>query len=220
MAATTKSFIDHIRGGFSRTTVTSNLPLAVVVVVGAILSFRSHAVLRQDRDMVVHTYQVIGSVRHALLLTEQSQSAQDGFVITGAKESLQRYEGRKKLVPATLSDLDRLLIRNEMQQKRLARLRMLLGQKFGEFDVAIEARRAQGFEAAQAHIKLQQSRAEMDSIRALVSEMESVEERLLEERARHVQDSEKRILLVGAATAAFSVVIRLYLAMRVARKSS
>src|SRR6186713_1746017 len=156
--ATTGSFIDHIRGGFSRTTVTSNLPLALVVVVGAILSFRSHTVLRQDRDMVVHTYQVIGSVRHALLLTEQSQSAQAGFVITGALESLDRYEDRKKLVPATLSDLDRLLIRNENQQKRLARLRILLDQKFSEFDAAIQVRRAQGFEAAQAQIKVQQSR--------------------------------------------------------------
>ena len=53
--------------------------------------------------MVVHTYQVIGAVRHILLLTEQSQSAQDGFVITGAQESLDRYEDRKKLVPATRS---------------------------------------------------------------------------------------------------------------------
>jgi CHASE3 domain sensor protein len=214
--ATTASFIDNIRGGFSRTTITSNVPLALVVVVGAILSFRSHAVLRQDRDMVVHTYQVIGSVRHALLLTEQSQSAQDGFVITGAQESLDRYEGRRKLVPATLSDLDRLLVRNEDQQKRLARLRSLLDQKFSEFDAAIQARRVEGFGAAQAHIKVQQGRAEMNSIRELVSEMDSVEEQLLKERARHVEASERRILLVGAATAAFSVGIRIYLAMRAA----
>ncbi len=210
------SFIDHIRGGFSRTAVTSNLPLILIVVVGAILSFRSHALLRQDRDMVVHTYQVIGSVRHALLLTEQSEGAQDGFVITGAQESLDRYDGRKKLVPATLSDLDGLLIRNEDQQKRLARLRNLLDQKFRQFDTAIQARRGKGFEAAQAQIKVQQSRAEMDSIRALVSEMDSVEEQLLKERAGHVEASEKRILLVGAGTAAFSIAIRVYLATRAA----
>src|SRR3954452_17113923 len=110
-------FMAHIQRGLSRTTITSSIPLALVVVVGAILSFRSHAVLRQDRDMVVHTYQVIGSVRNVLLLTEQSQSAQAGSVITGTQESLDRYEGQKKLVPATLSDLDRLLIRTESQQK-------------------------------------------------------------------------------------------------------
>jgi CHASE3 domain sensor protein len=111
-------------------------------------------------------------------------------------------------MPATLSDLDRLLIRNRNQQKRLARLRSLIDQKFSEFDAAIQARSAQGFEAAQSQIKVQQSRAAMDSIRALVSKMDSVEEQLLRERARHVEASEKRILLVGAATAAFSVGIR------------
>ena len=36
--------------------------------------------------MVVHTYQVIGAVRQALLLTEESESAQNGFVITTAPE--------------------------------------------------------------------------------------------------------------------------------------
>ena len=100
--------------------------------------------------------------------------------------------------------------------ERLARLRSLIDQKFSEFDAAIQARSAQGFEAAQSQIKVQQSRAAMDSIRALVSKMDSVEEQLLRERARHVEASEKRILLVGAATAAFSVGIRIYLAMRAA----
>src|SRR3954451_10956274 len=145
----TRSFIGDIKGGLSRTTLTSSIPLALVVVVGALLSFRSHAVLRQDRDMVVHTYQVIGAVRQALLLTEESESAQNGFVITADPEFLDTYQARKKLLPATLSDLDRLLVRNQDQQKRLTRLRSLLEQKFSQFEAAIQARSTQGFDAAQ-----------------------------------------------------------------------
>src|SRR3954452_17691153 len=62
-------FMAHIQRGLSRTAITSSIPLALLVVVGAILSFRSHAVLRQDRDMVVHTYQVIGAVRQESVRT-------------------------------------------------------------------------------------------------------------------------------------------------------
>src|SRR3954451_7737062 len=121
----------QIRGGLSRTALTSSLPLALVVVVGTVLSFRSHAVLRQDRDMVVHTYQVIGAVREALRITEGAEATERAFVITGDRAFLGPYEkARDQLLPATLSDLDRLLIRNRAQQERLARLRNLLEQKF------------------------------------------------------------------------------------------
>ena len=212
-----RSFVPSIKDGLSRTTITSSIPLALVVVVGALLSFRSHAVLRQDRDMVVHTYQVIGAVRQALLLTEESESAQNGFVITADPEFLDTYQARKKLLPATLSDLDRLLVRNQDQQKRLTRLRSLLEEKFSQFEAAIQARSTQGFDAAQMLIKDQERRREADSIRAIASEMDSVEEQLLKERADHVAASERRILLVGAATATVSVAARIYLAMRAAR---
>ena len=73
----------QIKSGVRGTTLTSSIPLILVVVMGAFLSLRSHAILRQDRDMVVHTYQVIGAVRQALLLVEEGESGQNGFVITG-----------------------------------------------------------------------------------------------------------------------------------------
>src|SRR3954447_24743497 len=127
----TRSFIGDIKGGLSRTTVTSSIPLALVVVVGAVLSFRSHTVLRQDRDLVVHTYQVIGAVRQTLLLTAEAETAQRGFVITGDPAFLVPYDkARNQLLPATLADLNRLLVRNTGQQQRLNRLRNLLQHKF------------------------------------------------------------------------------------------
>ena len=111
----------------SRSTAVSAAPLAVIVVVGAILSYRSHAILRQDRDMVVHTYQVIGSVRDALLATEEAETGERGFVITGDSGFLESYDkARNQGIPASLADLGRLLIRNRGQQERLARLRLLI----------------------------------------------------------------------------------------------
>src|SRR4051794_2502280 len=209
-----------MKGGLSRTTVTSSIPLALVVVVGAVLSFRSHTVLRQDRDMVVHTYQVIGAVRQTLLLTAEAETAQRGFVITGDPAFLVPYDKAcNQLLPATLADLNRLLVTNTGQQQRLNRLRNLLQHKFEEVQSTIDIRRTKGFEAAQVLITSESDRREMDAIRSLVSEMDSVEESLLKQRAGHVTASERRILWVGALTAALSVAVRLSVAMRGKRSS-
>jgi hypothetical protein len=40
--------------------IISAIPLAVVVLVGSLLSYRSYALLQQNTNLVVHTYQVLG----------------------------------------------------------------------------------------------------------------------------------------------------------------
>ncbi len=209
----------RLRTGFSRTTLTSSAPLALVVVVGGFLSYRSHAVLRQDRDMVVHTYQVIGAVRQALLITEEAETAQRGFVITGDPSNLSPYEkAQNQLLPADLADLQRLLVRNREQQVRFARLRNLLREKFSDIEAVVSTRRTQSFEAARSLIESQAGRRKTDEIRALVSEMDDVEERLLNERQGHVDASEKRILILGVVTVLISFSIRLFMAAQAVQK--
>lgn len=203
----------------SRSTAVSAAPLAVIVVVGAILSYRSHAILRQDRDMVVHTYQVIGSVRDALLATEEAETGERGFVITGDPGFLESYEkARHQGIPAALADLGRLLIRNRGQQERLARLRLSIEQKLNQLQTAITIRRERNFDAARAFITSQQSERTMNRIRAIASEMDNEEQKLLKERAGHVATSEARILWLAAITAALSVTARILIAIRAAKR--
>ncbi|MDQ6663046.1 MAG: CHASE3 domain-containing protein [Acidobacteriota bacterium] len=78
----------RLREGMSRSTAASAIPLVFIVAAGGYLSYRSHAILRQDRDMVVHTYQVIGATRAALLAAEDAETGQRGFIITGFSRSL------------------------------------------------------------------------------------------------------------------------------------
>jgi CHASE3 domain sensor protein len=209
------SFWRRVSSGLSRTTLTSSIPLAFVVVIGGLLSFRSHAVLRQDRDMVVHTYQVIGAVRQTLLIAEEAETAEQGFVITSDAAALRPYQkARDQLLPATLADLERLLIKNKGQQIRLARLRTLLQEKFSEIQRIIDVRRSQSLETARSLIASQAGGRKTDEIRALVSEMDSVEEGLLKERGVHVATSEKRILILGVFTVLVSLAIRLFMAIR------
>ena len=209
--------LSRIRDGMSRSTALSAAPLAVIVVVGATLSYRSHAILRQDRDMVVHTYQVLGSVMTTLRATEEAETGQRGFIITGQPCFLEPYEkARSQAIPAALADLDRLLIRNRGQRERLARMRPLIQEKLKQIQTTIDIRRERGFEAARDLIATQDNDQVMNGIRRLASEMDSEEERLLKERAGRAAASEARILWLAAFTAALSVTARIWIGVKAA----
>jgi methyl-accepting chemotaxis protein len=197
----------------------SAVPLAVIVVVGALLSYRSHKILRQDRDMVVHTYQVIGSVRDALLATEEAETGQRGFIITGQPSFLEPYKkARSQTIPAVLADLGRLLIRNKGQQVRLARLRSLIEEKLNQIQTTVEARRDRDFEAARSLIASEDNDRVMNKIRAIASEMDDAEETLLKERAGRAANSEMRIIWLAALTATLSVAARIWIGVDAAKR--
>jgi methyl-accepting chemotaxis protein len=204
----------RIRAGMSRSTVVSAAPLAFIVLVGALLSYRSHAILRLDRDMVIHTYQVLGAAREVMQATGEAETGERGFIITGDPGFLVPYEkARNQAIPAALADLTRLLVRNAAQRKRFARLRELIWEKFDEIQTTIQVRRDQGFEAARTLVTDQERRRAMDHIRAVVSDMDNEEEKLLEQRSRNVAVSEERILWVAAFTATLSIATRIFIAI-------
>jgi CHASE3 domain sensor protein len=207
-----------LTAAMSRSTLASTAPLAMILLVGAFLSYRSHAILRQDRDMVVHTYQVLGAARAAMQAAGDAETAERGFVITGDPSILVPYiKAKKQSIPATMADLDRLLIQNGAQQKRLARLRRLIDEEFDDIQTTVEARRDQNFEAARVLVTAEQRKRTVDEIRALVSEMDNEEQKLLKQRSRNAAASEERILWVAALTAALSLTTRILIAIKVFR---
>lgn len=58
------------------------LPLSVVVVIGALLSIRSHYLLRHDRELVDHSFEVIRAADQVLIGSLDAETGQRGFVIT------------------------------------------------------------------------------------------------------------------------------------------
>jgi hypothetical protein len=98
-----KSFYDPIA-------ILAAIPVTVVVLAGLILSYRSHAILRQNRDLVVHTYQVMRTTRDLLLAAEDAETGQRGFLITGNEVFLAPYEqALRTTIPESLTNMDRLL---------------------------------------------------------------------------------------------------------------
>jgi CHASE3 domain sensor protein len=194
--------------------VISAIPVTIVVIVGFLLSYRSHAILRQNRDLVVHTYQTIGAANDAFVAAEDAETGQRGFIITGDEQFLDPYRtAAGQTIPARLSVLEKLLDDNPIQLNRAKRLRELLRRKFEELALSIQARQSKGFDASRSMVADQTGKRLMDQIRTLTAEIEESERQLLAKRTEEVGRSERRIILVAVFTALLSIMVRLAMAV-------
>ena len=72
--------------------VISTLPLLFAMLCGGYLSYRYNILLRENRDLVVHTYQVINAIDGLLIRLEDAETGQRGYIITGDASYLAPYE--------------------------------------------------------------------------------------------------------------------------------
>ena len=63
--------------------IISTLPLLFAMLCGGYLSYRYDILLRENRDLVVHTYQVINAIDGLLIRLEDAETGQRGYIITG-----------------------------------------------------------------------------------------------------------------------------------------
>jgi CHASE3 domain len=77
-----------IRKMFISPPVISAIPLIIVVTVGGYLSYRYNMILKDNRDLVVHTYRVISAVERAFSDIQDAETGQRGFIITGDEISI------------------------------------------------------------------------------------------------------------------------------------
>jgi CHASE3 domain sensor protein len=194
--------------------IISAIPITVVVLIGSMLSYRSHALLEQNTSLVVHTYQVMDATRDLLLAAEDAETGQRGFVITGDDSFLSPYlQASQRTIPKRLSAMEIMLRDDPSQLGRVSVLRQLLGEKFEELSLTIQERRVHGFEASRVMVESQSGKKIMDEIRESVSEIDQAEQTLLLQRTLQLKRSQRRIIVVGIFTALLSIAMRLLVAV-------
>jgi methyl-accepting chemotaxis protein len=165
----------------------SAIPITVVVLIGSVLSYRSHALLQQNTNLVVHTYQVMDETRDLLLAAEDAETGQRGFVITGDDSFLSPYlQASERTIPERLRAMETMLKGDSSQPGRVSILRQLLEEKFEELRLTIQERRSHGFEASRVMVENQSGKKIMDEIRNSISEIDQSEQTTPEVCAIHI----------------------------------
>ncbi len=189
------------------------VPLAIVVVLGAYLSYHYHQLTIANRDRVDRAYAVLDVVDGLYIAVQNADVAQRDFIITGDASHLSAFVAALNEERDDAERLRVLLAASATQETNLARLDTAVSTKLAELARTIAVRREQGFDAAQRAIRASDDGATMNSIRQQVVLLADNERKFLERRQAAARAHERQTLLVGIFIAALSVATRICIAL-------
>jgi len=199
------------------------LALVILTAVG-VLAYRSVGQLTDSEHFVVdtnrqvaHTHEVIAQLRELLILLDDAETGERGYVVTGDETFLEPYLGAVDRIEPTLERLKELTKDNELQQRRVRELAPMVRARMLILARVIELRRPKdnGFEAAAAEIRKGRSKKAMDDIRKAVRELEDEERSRLVQRNKtaeeKIADADKAVhasayVMLGGVVAALLVL--------------
>src|SRR5271157_5152753 len=150
--------------------------------------------LSEANRWVVHTHQVLEGLERFVSLLKDAESGQRGFLLTGDGRYLEPYTMASGQLPRELDALFALTGDDPAQQESLQRARKLADAKLAELDETIQLRRKSGPQAALQVVRSDRGKLIMDDLRAVVNEMETREQELLEARSGSVNVVSRRTL--------------------------
>jgi methyl-accepting chemotaxis protein len=137
----------------TRNALLGALPVVVALLLSGFISFSYNHLLKNYRDAVDHTFQVMSGIDNVLLRLQDAETGQRGFIITGDEAYLAPFKSAELELSEVLAGLDRLVSDNADQQIEIANLQQLADGKLSELQERIVTRRrgagtrkAQGYE--------------------------------------------------------------------------
>jgi CHASE3 domain sensor protein len=193
----------------SRSALAAALPVVMALLLSGVISFSYNRLLKDYRDAVDHTFEVISTIDNALLRLQDAETGQRGFIITGDESYLAPFEAGRTVLFKILSDLHVLVPDNADQQARVASLRKLAESKLNELEETIITRKQDGFEPARTKVLSSAGKETMDRIRSVAAEMRTAEGGLLESRLSSARFAERMMIVVAVICVVLSLAGRI-----------
>jgi signal transduction histidine kinase len=171
-----------------------------ILLVVALMSYSSFVRSAEDRQWVLHTYQVIGKLNEVQIGMTDAETGERGYILTGEDSYLEPYLHGLSAASRSIEQVRKLTADNANQQHALDRLEPIIAVRLSELRERVEVRRKQGLTAGITAVREGAGREYMDQIRAAVASMKSEEERLLTRRSAELTASSQRtrtILVLG-----------------------
>ena len=183
---------------------------AALLLFVAGLSYWRLARNSEDREWVVHTYQVMGQLDGILQGMTDAETGERGYILTGDDSYLAPYRRGLSEVRETSAAVRKLTADNPHQQSSLNAVEPLIAERLRELQERIRVRRDVGLAAGAAAMREGAGKEYMDRVRATISAMKSEEERLLTLRSAELAASSlktRTVLVLGELLAILSLGI-------------
>jgi signal transduction histidine kinase/DNA-binding response OmpR family regulator/CHASE3 domain sensor protein len=201
--------------GEIRTALALAAAMAFFVITG-VIAYNNVRTLQHNSGEVVHTASVLLVLDDLLSATQDAETGQRGFLLTGSERYLEPYNNAVTLAATNLEKVTALTQDNDTQQANLVPLRRHITAKLAELERTVVLRRTNGFDAALAIVSTDQGKAEMDAIRAQIDVMRGEELRLRGERLEEMESAFNTALAGGVMSAVIglSLTLAVFLLLR------
>ncbi len=136
----------------------------------------------KDRQLVIHTYQVLESIDGLSLDLADADGGQRGYALTADPAYLPPFNAEINRIPSTLAQLRQLTADNPNQQRKLDVLEPLVREKIAQMRTAVELRKNRRVDARQ-ELALQETDKNLAvKIHEQLTAMADEEQRLLQQR--------------------------------------
>jgi CheY-like chemotaxis protein/CHASE3 domain sensor protein len=165
--------------------------LAVIAVsIIAVLSYQSLQAAAGSAQNLAQSVAVLAELEALLSTLKDAETGQRGYLLTGGDEKyLEPYVNAQAQLPKELARARPLLSDRPEQMRRLESLETAAEQKMAELESTLIEGRAGHFDAALRIVRTDRGKIYMDSIRALVGDMENAERGLIAQRGREAKDA-------------------------------
>jgi CheY-like chemotaxis protein/CHASE3 domain sensor protein len=203
-----------------RVVLTGLAAAAIVVVLIAVLFYRSLLATAESSATVDHALDTIDAIQTVLATVKDAETGQRGYLLTGDERYLDPYKNALATLPGQVEALERLVADSPAQRQRIATLAALVHDKMGEVRETIDRLNAGDAEGARALVHSDRGRVAMERVRAAVADALREERSMLEVRQYAFQADARRSALVvlgGAALLLALIAVAAVLASRAHR---
>ena len=165
--------------------------------------------LRNSADaarQVQHTYEVKDNLGNLKVALERAESARRGYLLVPSDYRAQVFTSSTRQILPTLNRVEELIADNSKQHAKVRRMRPLVVQELAELERSMDLATAGRLAEARNAFADTDSLAAIRTIRALASDVSSVEEQVLRNRTRQLSKSQQSLqwllLLTGLMLAA------------------
>lgn len=198
-------------------TMASFVVAVLAVVLIAYFSYSSLQSRAQAASLVSRTFELVGQLQGLLSSVKDAETGQRGYLLTGSEQYLEPFNTAKASLPGQLAKVRELLSSNPLQQQRIDSVEHLIADLLAELGQTVDTRRAGNPEAARALVRSDRGKTSMDSIRAVLADIEREERATLNARQAEWQqavDFSYRVTWIGSALLLSLIAVAALLAAR------
>src|ERR1700722_6789860 len=188
--------------------------LLLVLSIGLLLTFgvvaysyRSALDNQELNAHVRHTLEVKEQLHRVMLVFDNAETGQRGFLRTADPVYRAPYEHATTQAESEISRLDSLTQNNPLQREQLRQLKAVGELKLAELEQTVQLEKAGKHEEARRIVLAGLGRQHMDQIRAILAAMQEQESRRFATWSASAQRSRWSLVLASAATAILSIIV-------------